>query len=250
MGFKEAVAECVQSRFDDFPFEEPRAFLEHLQGIAEAGDSTMDSYHRNWLLASGIASNTAIAHDHKIALEALRMGLQYDQNNPANSAMAEQIVRRPIQHEMAVERDSKRPDYGGLGGVTAGSTEDRGRVAVPKFTRFVAEKQEQRARILKQSRLLREETVAECKRKKGGGKGKCGDGNAAGSSGWYAPLRRHARGLVPGSPEKHMRAAGASTGKGLAEVHDGRRVPVEFGSGAGRTRWHGEPLPLPQPPES
>eukprot|EP00959_Pyramimonas_sp_CCMP1952_P408650 8564165-Pyramimonas_sp.AAC.1 len=78
--------------------------------------------------------------------------------------MGEQLVRRLIQHELAVERDAKHPDYSGLGYMLAGPTEDRGGVAVPKFTKWVAEKQHQRAFTLKQPRLLREETQADEKR--------------------------------------------------------------------------------------
>eukprot|EP00972_Heterocapsa_arctica_P046542 6868023-Heterocapsa_arctica.AAC.1 len=84
----------------------------------------------------------------------------------ASSAMAEQIVRRLIQHELAVEKDSKH------GLLLSGSTEEKGRVAMPHFTKWVSEKQQQRAAILKQGRLLREKKSAEAKRRKGKGKGK------------------------------------------------------------------------------
>ena len=100
-------------------------------------------------------------------LEALRLGLTYDQLNLANSAFAEQIVRRLAQHEMVVEKDPKHLDYSGLGSILAGSLEEHGRVAVPKFTKHLAERQHQRARVLKQSRLLREEKASEFKRHKG-----------------------------------------------------------------------------------
>ena len=119
--------------------------------------------------------NSGVAHDHRAVLEALRLGLTYDQLNLANCAMAEHICRRLIQHELAVEKDSSHPDYGGLGNVLGGTTEEKGRAAVPKFSKWVSEKQEQRARILKQDRLYREERQAETKRRKGKGKGKGDD---------------------------------------------------------------------------
>eukprot|EP00974_Lingulodinium_polyedra_P105958 10257394-Lingulodinium_polyedra.AAC.1 len=59
--------------------------------------------------------------------------------------MAEQATRRLVQHEMAVEKDAKHPDYTGLGTLLFGATEERGRLAVPKFTRRVADRQQQRA---------------------------------------------------------------------------------------------------------
>ena len=86
--------------------------------------------------------------------------------------MAEQIARRLVQHELAVEKDPKHPEYGGLGSLLAGTTEEKGRVAVVKFTKWVSERQQQRAQILKQARLLREEKAADAKRRKGKGKGK------------------------------------------------------------------------------
>ena len=104
--------------------------------------------------------------------------------------MGEQLVRRLIQHELAVEKDSKHPDYSGPGYMLAGSTEDKGRVAVPKFTKWIAEKQHQRAYTLKQTRLLREERAAEEKRRgnpkgpkgpKGGGRGAADEGKGTGT---------------------------------------------------------------------
>ncbi|CAK0833571.1 unnamed protein product [Prorocentrum cordatum] len=168
---KDAVAKLEETKFDDFPFADPRAVKEYLGGILETTDGSFDSYHQNWCVAAGVSPNSGIAHDHRIILEALRLGLTYDQYNLANSAMGEQLVRRLIQHELAVEKDAKHPDYSGLGYMLAGSTEDKGRVAVPKFTRWIAEKQHQRAFTLKQSRLLREERAAEDKRRGGGQKG-------------------------------------------------------------------------------
>ena len=55
---------------------------------------------------SGLSENSSVAHDHKSLCMALHLGHHYDQYNLANSAMAEQIVRRLIQHEMAVERSA------------------------------------------------------------------------------------------------------------------------------------------------
>eukprot|EP00972_Heterocapsa_arctica_P110081 16209410-Heterocapsa_arctica.AAC.1 len=64
-----------------------------------------------------------------------------------------------------MEKDSKHPDYRGLGSLLSGSSEEKGRVAVPRFTKWVSERQQQRAHFLKQGRLLREEKAAEAKRR-------------------------------------------------------------------------------------
>ena len=167
----------VETGFSDFPFEDPRATAEYLGGVRESSDGSFDTYHHTWLGATGLSANSAIAHDHKTLLEALGLGLVYDQINLSNSAMAEQITRRLIQHELAVEKDPRHPDYSGLGSLLAGATEEKGRLAIPRFSRAVAERQAQRAQIPKQARLLREEKFAEGKRRKagktpkGGGKG-------------------------------------------------------------------------------
>ena len=181
---REAVGLCAETKFDGFPFTDERVCLEYLRGIIDTADSDCNSYHRNFLASSGLGSNTAIAHDHRILLETLRLLLQYDQVNAPNLAAAEQFTRRLVQRELAVERDPKQPDYSGLGGILACSVEERGRVAVPKFQKMLAEKQQQRAQVLKQARLLREEKAAEQKRRKGDGKGskEKGSGGRGGAS--------------------------------------------------------------------
>ena len=143
-------------------------------GAMDAGAGSFDQYHSNWVVTSGLKPNSSIAHDHRILLQALWLGMVYDQVNVCNSAMGEQIIRRLIQHEMAVEKDSKHPDYSGLNTLLYGSVEEKGRASAPKFTKWVSERQAVRAQILKQARLLREEKSAEEKRRKKG-KGKGGD---------------------------------------------------------------------------
>ena len=179
---KEGIEAMEESKFDDFPFAEPRAAREYLQSLVEATDAQFDVYHQEWLSASGVSPSSSVAHDHKILLEALRLGISYDQFNLANSAMAEQVVRRLIQHELATERDAKHPDYGGLSSLTTSTTEDKGRVRVPRFQKALSESQQERAQILKQARLLREEKASEQRRRKGKSKGKGKDASAEDAS--------------------------------------------------------------------
>jgi hypothetical protein len=172
--YREAVNELEETEFKDFPHEGTRVVKEYLESIRD-GAGNLTSYHAEFIRVSGLAENSAIAHDHKALTQALHYGLTYDQMNIANSAMAEQVVRRLIQHELAVERDPRHPDYGGLGLLLSGTTTATGSAEVSKFRAWLSTRQQQQAATLKQARLLREEKASESKRKKGDGKGKKGN---------------------------------------------------------------------------
>ena len=103
-----------------------------------------------------------------VELDAVRLGLAYEQINLASSAVAEQIVRPLVHHEVAMEQDAKHSNYGGLGnlGARTGCSEDRGRAALPNFQQADPQVQRGRAQVLKQARLLREGEAAEAKRRK------------------------------------------------------------------------------------
>ena len=74
--------------------------------------------------------------------------MSLDQLNAPNCSSVEQLVRRNIQLELAVERNPARPDYTGLGDLLAGSVEEKGRVSVPKFSKALGERHQQRAQHL------------------------------------------------------------------------------------------------------
>ena len=114
--------------------------------------------------------------------ELLRLAVTVDMLDCTNLACVEHAIRRLVALELAVERNPWHPDYSGLGSLLSGATEEEGRLAVPKFSRAVADRQAQRAQILKQARLLREEKAADGKRRAGrkGGRGK-GDPPAGGA---------------------------------------------------------------------
>eukprot|EP00974_Lingulodinium_polyedra_P132236 11220970-Lingulodinium_polyedra.AAC.1 len=61
----------------------------------------------------------------------------------------------------------------------SGATEERGRMSVPKYSKFIAGKQQRRVFTFKQARLLQEERVAESKRRGQKGKGKGGGAEGA-----------------------------------------------------------------------
>eukprot|EP00974_Lingulodinium_polyedra_P002008 188819-Lingulodinium_polyedra.AAC.1 len=71
--------------------------------------------------------------------------------------MAEQIARRIVQDELAVQRNPRHPDYGGLEAASGGPAGDRGKASTPGFSQWLADRQQSEAMLLKQTRLLREE---------------------------------------------------------------------------------------------
>ena len=169
--FRRAVELMTQTAFDDFTHDGERAMKEFLDAVVN-GAGTFTSYHSEWVRASGVSDSSAIAHEHRVLFEAVRLGSVYDQYNLANSAMGEQIVRRIIQHEMAVARDSRHPDYTGLSLIMGGTVSETGAAVTSKFHNWAANRQRDQATVLKQGRLLREEKAEIHKKAKGKGKGK------------------------------------------------------------------------------
>ena len=174
-----ALAEMVQTDFDDFPLQGERVALEYLTSVRD-GPGNLTTFHSEFMRLSGLNENSAVAHDHKCLVMALHFAVTYDQINAANSAMVEQLVRRLLQHEIAVERDPRHPDYAGLSVMLGQTTTATGGAEVTKFRTWLSSKQNERAQTMKQARLLREERAAVAKAKSKGGKGKGkGDGPPA-----------------------------------------------------------------------
>ena len=80
LSFKEGVDLAAETKFDDFPFPEPRATRGYLGGLQFVGGSS-ENYHNVWLSESGGSPGSVVAHGHKVLLESLRLGMQYDQVN-------------------------------------------------------------------------------------------------------------------------------------------------------------------------
>ena len=92
----------------------------------------------------------------------------------------EMLVRRMIMIEMAVARNPKAPDWDGLDYIVSSRITDTGTAVAQNFNSWLPTVQRDDAQIMKQGRLLREERLAESKRrggKEGGGNSK--GGNAA-----------------------------------------------------------------------
>ena len=81
-------------------------------------------------------------------------------------------MRRMIQIEMAVSRNSKAPHFTGLSVVLSSVTDGSGAIQTRGFHKWVADKNESRARIIKSDRLYHEERGIAKKKQKGEGKGK------------------------------------------------------------------------------
>eukprot|EP00974_Lingulodinium_polyedra_P032958 3170794-Lingulodinium_polyedra.AAC.1 len=71
----------------------------------------------------------------------------------------ENLIRRVVQIEVAVERNPKHPDFSGLGIIEGGVTTEQGAARVPKFREHVSSRARERANVLKQERPYREEAA-------------------------------------------------------------------------------------------
>ena len=89
----------------------------------------------------------------------------------SNLCSFELLVRRMIQIEMAVSRNSKAPDFTGLSVVLSSITDGSGAVQTKGFHKWVADRNEARARIMKSEWLYHEER-ANAEKKQKGDKGK------------------------------------------------------------------------------
>ncbi|CAK0858852.1 unnamed protein product [Prorocentrum cordatum] len=167
LALSDAVDLFTEETFEDWPFPPPRAAKEYLESIRD-GPGSMVVYESEWRQDSGVGDGTAALHEHRNNAEVLRLAHQVDQLNIPNLACFEQLVRRQIQIEMAVERNAKHPDYAGLDLVMGGPTTESGAAASAGFRGWIYKKQGERAQTLKQSRLLREERLNEDKRYKSG----------------------------------------------------------------------------------
>ncbi|CAK0813842.1 unnamed protein product, partial [Prorocentrum cordatum] len=149
LALHDAVQLFTEDSFEDWPFPPPRAALEYLESIRD-GPGSMVVYESEWRQDSGVGDGTAALHEHRNNAEVLRLAHQVDQLNIPNLACFEQLVRRQVQIEMAVERNAKHPDYGGLDLVLGGPTTESGAASSKTFRDWVYKKQGERAQTLKQ----------------------------------------------------------------------------------------------------
>ena len=96
-----------------FKFEGPAATGDTLQSVGDSC-STMPVYHTEWTRLSGINVNSPQCWEHRFICECIRLGVCIDQLDFTNLCMAENMIRRMLQIETAVERCPSRPDFTGL----------------------------------------------------------------------------------------------------------------------------------------
>ena len=71
-------------------------------------------YEMGWQKSSGVTSGASASHEHRTANEALRLAVEVDQVDVSNLACMEQLARRQVQVELAVEKNPVRPYFTGL----------------------------------------------------------------------------------------------------------------------------------------
>ncbi|CAK0856139.1 unnamed protein product, partial [Prorocentrum cordatum] len=154
--FRDAVEQMEQVELADCTDLGPRAMGEFITSVA-VGSGNLTSYQAELERMSGVFSGGAQCHEHRSLLEIARRAICMDQLNVKNLHCMEALVRRVIQIEMAVQRNPRHPDFSGLEDAVAGPTGATGSAAVPRYTEFVVARQKDRANILKQMRLHKEE---------------------------------------------------------------------------------------------
>ena len=154
-----AVAILRNTPFEDWTLPGPRAFFEFISSVVN-GPGNLVSYHAEWERTSGVASSSAVCHDHKILCDVVRLAVEVDQVDGSNLMSMEQVVRRIIQLETAVERNARVPDFSGLDLVMAAPTTASGAARTDKFNSWLTDRMKERALVWKQERLYREERRA------------------------------------------------------------------------------------------
>ena len=141
--------------FEDWRFSGPRLVQEYLESIDEAGGFV--AYETNWHRSSGVDPGSSAAHEHRTGNESLRLGVEVDQLDVTNLHCFENLCRRQVQLELAVERCPTQPDFTGLSEIMDAPTSEKGAASTRTFRKWMGEQQKDRAKVLQQGRLEREE---------------------------------------------------------------------------------------------
>ena len=137
-------------------FDGSRVCREWLRAVAE-GPGNLTSYHSEWIRLSGVSEGSSQAHEHRQLVEIIRMAIHDDLLDVGNLSAFEQITRRLVQVEMAVEKNPKHPDFSGLNVLVDTNVSAGGMARVPTFTKWVTDRHREQAEIFKQRRLFTEE---------------------------------------------------------------------------------------------
>ena len=140
-----------------WPVDGPRSVREFLVALRSAGYSGLIEYHHDWVRNSGIGDKSSACREHRLLLEILRMLMEFDQLDVSSLGGTELLVRRIYQIEIAVERNSKQPDFDGLDALLETNLKSSGAINVAGISKWFSEHQKSEAFVLKQMRLWAEE---------------------------------------------------------------------------------------------
>ena len=93
--------------------------------------------------------------------------MSYDQLDVTAVAGAELVFRGLVRLETAIGRNPRAPDFSGLEDMLISGTTDSGGAITASFTEWFANRQKNKAQVMKQQRLYKEEVESESKNKKG-----------------------------------------------------------------------------------
>ena len=153
----------------EFEFPGPLGTMEWLDSIDHGGGNLV-LYDSEWQRSSGVLSSSAASHEHRVICETIRLALSVDQLDVSSLACVENLVRRIIQIELAVQRNPSSPDYKGLGVIVDGNISADGAARAPKFYNWITEQRREQANIMRQDRLYQEEKRHDHAQGRGGGK--------------------------------------------------------------------------------
>ena len=157
LDFKGAMAKLRKvNNTKEFGFEGPPSAVEWLESI-EVGAGNIALNDAEWQRHSGVLPASGAAHEHRSGCETIRLAMSVDELGVSMCAFVENLVRRLIQIEIAVERNPTHPDYRRLGVMVDGTIGESRAARAPKFTSWVTEKRKEQANIMRQDRLWAEE---------------------------------------------------------------------------------------------
>ena len=162
-----------------WPHAGERSAHEFMRGLKMSGLEWI-SHHNDFIAKSGISRGSGICRSHRRISESLALMMQWDQIDLCNSASAECLIRFLIAIETAVRRNPRAPDFTLFDEISGQGLDEVGGVALPGYTKWLADVQRDKAQVLKQQRLWSEEQGKWGKADQGGGGG--GGGGGAGAA--------------------------------------------------------------------
>lgn len=179
MSFTDAAIQSRPEEIPGWPLPGARSVKEVLNSMRDAGQTSWDEHHANWISKSGVGPKSAVAREHGMLSVCLRILMQFDQVDLTNIAGCEYLVRRMIQIEAAVKRNPRQPDFEGLDAILDSSVDTSGAALAPKFMEYVSGIQKSQALIYKAGRIWNEEQAALAKASKASGSGSKGGGGGS-----------------------------------------------------------------------